>query len=652
MAENTEENASSSDQIDRNQSFGDVDERIPRLVRISSLHPNYVRQNLSLTVSPVKLLLEGDLMSMTKDWSQMEMEDERRLVRFKFKRETPTDYYITFEAVSKQEFTHEQPIISCIFWKEKNLHISTSVDIILILEYLVEQCFTIEEKNRIRRNLQSLKPYTVSRSNKSCQRFFNVLMSMEDPRPRNIEKDLKVFKWSDLFNAFNKVISKYSTNMPKNVSPLGDGGIAQDKSLPGDSDILGVNGAGISKGRSDDGLIASSKNSEMSSFLPNERLKILKRKVTQSRNLNQLSINGRHKLFQHAITPTDPIPIRHDNDKTNGDFKFDKENNFDSDNSENVGKNNTYNKNSDIRQSEDCYKQKVNPCLAEPEPKVKMQTSITGDELPDSLSSQSVSGLEVNSGLGSYSSMLVSISPASDSRNSNTKTNINNNSNSNSNTTNTNTNTNTTKSNEKSNESSSGHSSDVFTNGSSRSTQVSLDFLYTSSIGLDARKKVLSDQRLDHISKPLSNGQVQQESYFKERHHTHYFQYPSQSQLYNDTEYKPLSANNVRIHEEKTTNGKIDKVKLPSIKPSINKLNTLRERGIELPPLKQLGGGQFQFNGPLPGPSMIQSNIEEYRKQPIAVTPSTITQQVSSGTEGFVVNLNPITDLFRPPERQ
>lgn len=645
MAENTEENASSlSDQIDRNQSFGDVDERIPRLVRISSLHPNYVRQNMSLTVSPVKLLLEEDLMAMTKDWSQMEMEDERRLVRFKFKRETHTDYYITFEAVSKQEFTHEQPIISCIFWKEKNLHISTSVDIILILEYLVEQSFTIEEKNRIRRNLQSLKPYTVSRSNKSCERFFNVLMSMEDPRPRNIEKDLKVFKWSDLFNAFNKVISKYSTNMPNNVSPLGDGSIAQDKSLPGDSDILGVNG-GISKGRSDDGLIASSKNSEMSSFLPNERLKLLRRKVTQSRNLNQLSINGRHKLFQHAITPMDPIPIRHDNDKTNEDLKLDKENDFDSDNSENIGKNNTYNENNDIRQSEDCYKQKVNTSLAVPEPKVKMQTSITGDELLDSLSSQSVSGSELNSGLGSYSSMPVSISPSLDSTNSNTKTNINSNNNTD---INSNANTNTTNS----NESSSGYSSNVFTNGSSRSTQLSLDVLYTSSIGTKPRKKVLSDQRLDHISKSLSNDRVQQESYFKGRHHTHYFQYPSQSQLYNDAEYKPLSTNNVRIHEETTTNRKIDKVKLPSIKPSINKLNTLREGEIELPPLKSLSGGQFQFNGPLPGPSVIQSNIEEYRKQPNADTPSTITQQVSNGTECSVVNLNPITDLFRPPERQ
>lgn len=32
---------------------------------------------------------------------------------------------------------------------------------------------------------------------------------MENPRPRNIEKDLKVFNWNDLGKAIAKVMSKY-----------------------------------------------------------------------------------------------------------------------------------------------------------------------------------------------------------------------------------------------------------------------------------------------------------------------------------------------------------------------------------------------------------------------------------------------------------
>ncbi|KAK7679833.1 hypothetical protein QCA50_017160 [Cerrena zonata] len=164
------------------------------LIRTSSLDPDYIRQNLNLINTPVKLLFEKDVNSITLDWSQDEMMNERRLVQFNFNRISPTDFWVEFNPIAKKNYTPEIPIISCIYWKEKDIHIVTSVDIILILEYLVQESFSIEEKNRIRRNLQSLKPYTISRTNSSLQRFFNLLMSMEDPRPRNIEKDLKVFK--------------------------------------------------------------------------------------------------------------------------------------------------------------------------------------------------------------------------------------------------------------------------------------------------------------------------------------------------------------------------------------------------------------------------------------------------------------------------
>ncbi|ODV77017.1 uncharacterized protein CANTADRAFT_56973, partial [Suhomyces tanzawaensis NRRL Y-17324] len=146
---------------------------------------------------------------MTENWTLEEKENQRRLVKFKFIRLSPAEYFVQFDPIKKEQYDHTSPIISCIFWKEKDLHIVTSVDIILILEYLVQESFSIEEKNRIRRNLQSLKPQTISRTNKQFGRFFKLLMSMEDPRPRNIEQDLKVFRWSDLFKAINKVISKY-----------------------------------------------------------------------------------------------------------------------------------------------------------------------------------------------------------------------------------------------------------------------------------------------------------------------------------------------------------------------------------------------------------------------------------------------------------
>lgn len=354
------------------------------LIRTSSLDPDYKRQNLNLINTPVKLLFEKDVNSITLDWSQDEVMNERRLVQFNFNRISPTDFWVEFNPIAKKNYTPEIPIISCIYWKEKDIHIVTSVDIILILEYLVQESFSIEEKNRIRRNLQSLKPYTISRTNASLQRFFNLLMSMEDPRPRNIEKDLKVFKWSDLFVALNKVILKYSSNIhsynsaPKTTPHYNSNSTSpmlnhhnRKLSDPGSSDILsltcppknnssihhsqfnnlsnpnlsilGINGGSINKNRRYSADLTCSPNKQFNnhlyakddiitnpnhfqpppkhhqslppssatpSFLPYERLKVLKRRMNQSNNSNQLSINNRNnRIFQHALKPADPVPL-------------------------------------------------------------------------------------------------------------------------------------------------------------------------------------------------------------------------------------------------------------------------------------------------------------------------------------------------------
>ncbi|KAI5966073.1 hypothetical protein CANMA_003319 [Candida margitis] len=164
------------------------------------LNPNYA----------VNLKFIKDLNTMMNNWSEDEVKARRRLVKFDVSHgDNNTMQMINFEAIKSVDYGVTQAVISCIYWQEKNRFICTSVDIILLLEYLVHQSFGIEEKNRIRRNLQSLKPTTVSRSNKNDRDFFSLIMSMENPRPRNIEKDLKVFNWSDLGKAIAKVMSKY-----------------------------------------------------------------------------------------------------------------------------------------------------------------------------------------------------------------------------------------------------------------------------------------------------------------------------------------------------------------------------------------------------------------------------------------------------------
>lgn len=168
---------------------------------------HHLNQNHSVNLKFIK-----NLNTMTENWSEEEIKASRRLVRFNIlhgENTNNTMQVINFDALKPIDYEVTQAVVSCIYWREKNKFICTSVDIILLLEYFVHQSFGIEEKNRIRRNLQSLKPTTVSRSNKNDRDFFSLIMSMENPRPRNIEKDLKVFNWSDLGKAIAKVMSKY-----------------------------------------------------------------------------------------------------------------------------------------------------------------------------------------------------------------------------------------------------------------------------------------------------------------------------------------------------------------------------------------------------------------------------------------------------------
>lgn len=85
----------------------------------------------------------------------------------------------------------------------------TSVDTIFLLEALLGTRFTIEEKNRIRRNLEQSKPDTIAKTKPETESFFKLLMSFPKPKPRNIEKDVKVFRWKDLELAMLKSIAKY-----------------------------------------------------------------------------------------------------------------------------------------------------------------------------------------------------------------------------------------------------------------------------------------------------------------------------------------------------------------------------------------------------------------------------------------------------------
>lgn len=154
----------------------------------------------------------GDLNSMQDNWTAEERAVKRRLVRFQGEQDGST-INTYFKAVKPDDrpSSHEtrERRVSCIYWEERDEYFVTSVDTIALLETLVGARFTVEEKNRIRRNLETHHPLTVSKAKPDTESFFKVIMGLPNPKPRNIEKDVKVFPWPILGQALRKVISKY-----------------------------------------------------------------------------------------------------------------------------------------------------------------------------------------------------------------------------------------------------------------------------------------------------------------------------------------------------------------------------------------------------------------------------------------------------------
>jgi hypothetical protein len=188
---------------------------LPRLQRTSTLQTSSSGGGslnpYALYSTKAVLKINGDLESMASNWTSEECENGRRLVLFHKKQQGST-LSCTFKPVSVSERPPNSICISCIYWADKRECFVTSVDTISLLEQLVVTApdrFSVEEKNRIRRNLEGFRPLTVSKAKPDSEEFFKVIMGFPNPKPRNIEKDVKVFPWKILAPALKKIISKY-----------------------------------------------------------------------------------------------------------------------------------------------------------------------------------------------------------------------------------------------------------------------------------------------------------------------------------------------------------------------------------------------------------------------------------------------------------
>ncbi|KAL7936493.1 hypothetical protein V8C35DRAFT_235452 [Trichoderma chlorosporum] len=195
----------------------------PQLVRTSTItntSGNGSYHSMSLYAPKAVLNIRGKLNEMATGWTDDEWANRRRIVMFK-KTQNGSVLNVRFNPVAVNERPSNSICISCIWWTEKADCYVTSVDTIHLLEQLVAapNRFSVEEKNRIRRNLEGFHPSTVSKAKPESEEFFKLIMAFPHPKPRNIEKDVKVFPWSALEPALKKIIGKYSASPSSTLPP-------------------------------------------------------------------------------------------------------------------------------------------------------------------------------------------------------------------------------------------------------------------------------------------------------------------------------------------------------------------------------------------------------------------------------------------------
>ncbi|KAG7403784.1 hypothetical protein Forpe1208_v016157 [Fusarium oxysporum f. sp. rapae] len=197
----------------------------PQLVRTSIITQKNGRNSNGphFSPSPVQAILKivGKLESMAEEWTPQERGNCRRIVLF-HKTQKGATVNATCQSVSVNEIPSGSICISCIWWAEKGECYVTSVDIVYLLGQLIvgPKLFDRQERERVRCNLDTFESQTIRKINPDTKKFFNIIMGFSDPKPRNLERDIKLFPWRILGDALKEVFRLYSISPSHTVSAL------------------------------------------------------------------------------------------------------------------------------------------------------------------------------------------------------------------------------------------------------------------------------------------------------------------------------------------------------------------------------------------------------------------------------------------------
>jgi hypothetical protein len=170
-------------------------------------------ESLTDLLNGFRISFDGNHNDMTQSWSQEEYKVRRRVVQF-FKNGEKKRIKATFKAIDPVERPKNGIFVSCVYWYDKIAHCDkwyfTSTDYLNLFESLIGIRLTSDEKNRIRRNLEEYKPITVGKNKNNSDEIYKDLMAYSFAKPRNAEKDIKIYEWKYLIHAVEKMVNKYS----------------------------------------------------------------------------------------------------------------------------------------------------------------------------------------------------------------------------------------------------------------------------------------------------------------------------------------------------------------------------------------------------------------------------------------------------------
>ena len=177
----------------------------------------------SIRSSSVKVEVASDVQQIYGGWTPTE---DRLLVEF-WREWHNNSLKIWCGVIPPEDYRPNagRIVVSCIYWElqEERFWI-TSVDIISLLKQLLNINFEDEEKGRIRRNIEGYGLKTVRASSGRGDRarvvpdtsndlLYTLIMGFGHPKPRNMQKDIKIFPWNTLLKALPDVIPKIAARV-------------------------------------------------------------------------------------------------------------------------------------------------------------------------------------------------------------------------------------------------------------------------------------------------------------------------------------------------------------------------------------------------------------------------------------------------------